>query len=58
MEDLHAMFNAFIGYLVGMALVEVIIKPIIVKFSKKALSRLDDRVGVVPDWLHSEPFDR
>ncbi len=48
------MFDAFIGYLVGMALVEVIVKPTIVRFSKKALSSLDDRVSWVPDYLHGE----
>ena len=48
------MFDAFIGYLVGMALVEVIVKPTIVRFSKKALSSLDDRVSWVPDYLHEE----
>ena len=58
MSDLNAMFDAFVGYLVGMALVEVIVKPTIVRLSKKALSSLDDRVDVVPDWLHSEPYDR
>ena len=54
MSDLNAMFDAFVGYLVGMALVEVIVKPTIVRLSKKALSSLDDRVDVVPDWLHSD----
>ena len=52
MSDLNMMFDAFVGYLVGMALVEVIVKPTIVKFSKKALSSLDDRVSWVPDYLH------
>ena len=37
-----------------MALVEVIVKPTIVRFSKKALSSLDDRVSWVPDYLHEE----
>lgn len=54
MSDLNAMFDAFVGYLAGMALVEVIVKPTIVRLSKKALSSLDDRVDVVPDWLHSD----
>jgi hypothetical protein len=54
MSDLNMMFDAFIGYLVGMALVEVIVKPTIVRFSKKALSSLDDRVSWVPDFLHGE----
>jgi hypothetical protein len=54
MSDLNMMFDAFIGYLVGMALVEVIVKPTIVRFSKKALSSLDARVFWVPDFLHEE----
>ena len=54
MGDLQLMFDAFVGYLVGMALVEVIVKPTIVRFSKKALSSLDDRVSWVPDYLHEE----
>ena len=54
MSDLNMMFDAFIGYLVGMALVEVIVKPTIVRFSKKALSSLDDRVSWVPDYLREE----
>ena len=54
MSDLNMMFDAFIGYLVGLALVEVIVKPTLVKFSKKALSSLDARVSWVPDYLHQD----
>jgi hypothetical protein len=54
MSDLNMMFDAFIGYLVGMALVEVVVKPTVVRFSRKALSSLDDRVSWVPDYLHEE----
>ena len=54
MSDLNMMFDAFVGYLVGMALVEVIVKPTIVRFSKKGLGELDDRVSWVPNWLHSD----
>ena len=54
MSDLQLMFDAFVGYLVGMALVEVIVKPTIVRFSKKALYSLDARVSWVPDFLHEE----
>ena len=54
MSDLHAMFDALAGYLVGMTLVEVVVKPTIVRFSKKALGELDDRVSWVPDFLHEE----
>ncbi len=48
------MFDALAGYLVGMTLVEVVVKPTIVRFSKKALGELDDRVSWVPDFLHEE----
>ncbi len=57
MSDLNAMFDAFVGYLVGMALVEVIVKPTIVRFSKKFLKQVDDRVEVLPDWLHSDDWE-
>lgn len=58
MEDLHAIFNSLVGFLVGMTLMEVVVKPTLVRFGRKALSSLDDRVDVVPDWLHQEPYDR
>ena len=58
MTDLQQMFDSMIGFLVGMTLMEVVIKPSLIRFGKKALSSLDDRVDVVPDWLHSEPYDR
>ena len=58
MADLHQMFDSLVGYLVGMTLIEVVVKPILVRYGKKALSSLDDRVDVVPDWLHQEPYDR
>jgi len=54
MGDLQLMFDAFVGYLVGMALVEVIVKPTIVRFSKKGLAWLDGHVEVLPDYLHEE----
>lgn len=58
MEDIHAIFDSLVGFLVGMTLMEVVVKPTLVRFGKKALSSLDDRVDVVPDWLHQEPYDR
>jgi hypothetical protein len=54
MADLQQMFDSMIGFLVGMTLMEVVIKPTLVRFGKKALSSLDDRVDVVPDWMHSD----
>ena len=67
MEDLHQVFDALAGYLLGMALIETIVKPAVIKLTKKGLSSLDDRVDVVPDWLYQDevaeseqepPFDR
>ncbi len=52
------MFDSLVGFLVGMTLIEVVVKPILVRFGKKGLSLLDDHVDVVPDFLHQEPFDR
>ena len=54
MEDLHQIFDSLVGFLVGMTLMEVVVKPTLVRFGKKALSSLDDRVDVVPNWLHSD----
>ena len=57
MADLHQMFDSLVGYLVGMTLIEVVVKPILVRFGKKALSSLDDHVDVVPDFLYREEED-
>ena len=59
MNDLHQVFDALAGYLLGMTLVEVIVKPILIRVGKSFLSRVDDHVDVVPDFLYEEePFDR
>lgn len=53
MTDIHQIFDSLIGYLVGMTLVEVIVKPILVRLGKSALKEIDERVNdVVPDFLH------
>ena len=54
MEDLHAMFDSMVGFLVGMTLMEVVVKPSLIRFGKSFLSQVDDRVDVVPDWLYQE----
>ena len=54
MDDLHVMFDAFAGYLVGMAAVEVVIKPTIVRLSKRFLRVADRAVSWIPDWMYSE----
>ena len=48
------MFDAFAGYLVGMAAVEVVIKPTIVRLSKRFLRVADRAVSWIPDWMYSE----
>ena len=58
MEDLHQIFDSTVGFLVGMTLVEVILKPLLVRNGQK-LVRAVDRDASVPDWvipdfLHSE----
>ena len=57
MADLQQMLDSMIGFLVGMTLIEVVIKPTLVRFGKKALSSLDDRVDVVPNWLHDDDWE-
>ena len=54
MEDLHQIFDSLVGFLVGMTLMEVVVKPSLVRFGKTFLKKVDDHVDVVPDWLHSD----
>lgn len=55
MEDLHQMFDSLVGFLVGMTLIEVVVKPILVKFGKSTLKEIDESLNdVVPDFLHSD----
>lgn len=51
MEDLRQILDSLMGYLVGMAFVETILKPWIVRLSKMALKNVDEKIDVVPDWL-------
>ena len=57
MSDLMQMFDSLVGYLVGMTLVEVLVKPLLVRYGKRTLELVDDRVGVVPDFLYQEEED-
>ena len=50
MENLQVMFDSLVGYLVGMTLVEVILKPLLVRNGQK-LIRAVDRDASVPDWV-------
>ena len=63
MEDLHVAFDSLIGYLVGMTLVEVILKPSLVRLGQKTLKSVDESSSVpdfvIPDWLYDElPSER
>ena len=47
--------DSLLGYLVGMAFVEAILKPAIVRWTKKALKKTDESLSdVLPDWLYEE----
>ena len=50
MGDLHAVFDSLVGYLIGMTLIETILKPLLVRNGQK-LIRAVDRDPASPDWL-------
>ena len=50
MEDLHAIADSLIAYLVGMTFVEVILKPLLVRNGMK-LIRGADQASSLPDWV-------
>ena len=57
------MFDSLVGYLVGMTFVEVILKPLLVRFGMKTLKSIDESSSVpdfvIPDWLYDElPSER
>ena len=58
MSDLHLTFDALVGYLVGMTLTEVIVKPFLVRNGQKLIRAVDQDPAlpdwVIPDFLHSE----
>jgi len=55
MDNLQVFFDSLLGYLVGMAFVEAILKPAIVRWTKKALKKTDESLSdVLPDWLYEE----
>lgn len=58
MENLQLMVDSAAGYLVAMALVETIVKPAVVRLTKKTLKSIDESSSVpdfvVPDWLYEE----
>ncbi len=54
MEDLHAIFDSLVGFLVGMTLLEVVVKPSLIRFGKLTLKSVDEKFDVVPDWIYEE----
>ncbi len=40
-----------------MTLMEVVVKPSLIRFGKKFLKQVDDHVEVLPDWLHSDDWE-
>jgi len=55
MTDLHQIFDSLIGYLVGMAFVEAILKPTIVRMTKKTLKNVDESMNdFLPNWMWDE----
>ena len=60
MTDLHVAFDSLIGYLVGMTLIEVILKPLLVRNWMKLIRAVDQDSAlpdwVIPDFLH-EPLE-
>ena len=55
MADLHVVFDSLVGYLVGMALIETVIKPSVIKLTQKGLKEADKHANdLIPDWLYEE----
>jgi len=55
MDNLQVFFDSLLGYLVGMAFVEAILKPAIVRWTKKALKKTDESMNdLLPNWMWDE----
>jgi len=55
MDNLQVFFDSLLGYLVGMAFVEAILKPAIVRLTKKALKKTDESMNdLLPNWMWDE----
>ena len=50
MEDLHAIIDSLIAYLIGMTFVEVILKPLLVRNGQKLIREVDQDPSL-PDWV-------
>jgi hypothetical protein len=48
-------FHIILNTIIGMAFTEVIIKPVVVRLTKKALKWADKYIHLIPDFLHHAP---
>lgn len=54
MTDLNQIFDSMVGFLVGMTIMEVVVKPTAVWAGKHLLRKADEKVKVIPDFLYEE----
>jgi hypothetical protein len=49
-------YHLIINMIVGMAITEAVLKPIVVRYTRKFLKWLDRApLEWIPDWLHTNP---
>ena len=59
MSDLHQIADSMVGAFIALSFSEVVVKPLAVRIGKLFLKRVDGALDdALPDWLHSEPYDR
>lgn len=46
-SDIHVAAASFLGVMIA----EVIVKPVAIRTGRYILRTLDDKIGVIPDWL-------
>ena len=58
MEELQQIFDSTVGFLIGMTFIEVILKPLAVRWGKRTLEIVNDASEqadfVIPDWLFDD----
>lgn len=47
--------TTFIETVLALAFMEVILKPVTVRITKRALQWADSHVDIIPDWLYHSP---